>query len=233
VRDFALRGRPGTIAEVTAAPDPSQDAPEYDLAEDVSGAAPLRPVTTTPFGATPAAGPPVLAYRAVPQAAVAAHDLYFPNRLRDLYAPAALLVLGLGAGLGELYYLFGYRLDRAFGFGAAYAVVKLVMLAVCIPLITWVAGVAFGTLPQAVLKPCAIAILPEAIGVGLMLLLGPCVGFPLGVVAGFFAAWAMFALLFEFEGTEARFAAAAYWGVGLVFAVGWVTLLNWLLGRVW
>jgi hypothetical protein len=218
---------------VSPAPDPSQDAAEYDLAEDVCGAESVRPVASTALGASPAAAPPVLAYRAVPGEPVSTNDLYFPNRLRDLYAPAALLVLGLGAGTGELYYLFGYRLDRAFGFGAAYAMVKLVMLAVCIPLITWVAGVAFGTLPQAVLKLCAIAILPEALGVGVMLLFGPCLGFPLGVAAGFFATWAMFGLLFEFESTEARFAAAVYWAVGLIFAVGWVTLLNWLLGWVW
>ena len=213
---------------MTAAPDPPQDAPEYDLAADPPVVHAVHPAAPAPAG-----GAPVLAYRAVPRDAVAANDLYFPNRLRDLYAPAGLLVLGLGAGMGELYYLFDYRLDRAFGFVAAYALVKLVMLAVWIPLITWVAGVAFGTLPQAVVKLCAIAILPEAIGVGMMLLLGPCLGFPLGVAAGFFAAWAMFALLFEFEATEARFAAALYWAVGLFFAVGWVTLLNWLLGWVW
>src|SRR5688500_590306 len=109
---------------VTAAPDPSQDAPEYELAQDVSGPPQMRPVAAMPSGATPAA-PPVLAYRALPHDAALANDLYFPNRPRDLYTPAALLLLGLGAGLGELYYLFGYRLDRASGFGAAYALVKL------------------------------------------------------------------------------------------------------------
>jgi hypothetical protein len=208
--------------------DSPEDAPEYDLADDPARPAPVVPALPV----ATAADAPVLPYRTTPRNLIRGDDLYFPNKLRDLYVPVCLLLLGLAGGMGELIYLFDNEVAEAIGFGAAYTLVKLLMLLVCIPLITKIAGVAFGTLPQAVLKLCAIAILPEAIGVGIILLVGPCLGPPLGIALGFFACWAMFGILFEFEPNEARFSAAIYWAIGLIFGVGWIAVLNWLLGWV-
>jgi hypothetical protein len=213
--------------------DAPEDPPEYDLADEPAVRSPAVPFAGAPAPASASGTAPVLPYRTAPRDVVPLEDLYFPSRPRDLYVPAALLVLGLIGGLAGLIYLFNNDVADAIAFGAAYSFVKLLMLGVCIPVMTGIVGVAFGTLPQAVLKLCAIAILPEALGVGIMILLDSCLGPPLGIAAGFFACWAMFALLFEFEPSEARFAAAIYWAIGLIFGVGWLAVLNWLLGWVW
>lgn len=213
--------------------NPPEDPPEYDLADETAIPTPAVPVAAAPASAGALPGAPLIPYRTAPRDFVPVEDLYFPSRPRDLYVPAALLVLGLIGGLAELTYLFNNDVADAIAFGAAYSFVKLLMLGVCIPIMTGIVGVAFGTLPQAVLKLCAIAILPEAVGIGIMILLDSCLGPPLGIALGFFACWAMFALLFEFEPNEARFAAAIYWAIGLIFGVGWLAVLNWLLGWVW
>lgn len=206
------------------------DAPEYDLAGD-DPVPPRHPLPTP--GPVPAAPLPVVGYRAARREAPTAEQVYFPSKWRDLYAPAALLALALALGFGGLLYLSDDSAARDVVFGSAYAAVKLLMLGVAIPLLTRVAGVSFGTLPQAVLKLSAIALLPEALALLTIIAAGWCFGLVLGPVVALLATWAMFALLFEFEVTESAFCAAVYWGVGFVFAVGWMTLLYWMLAWVW
>jgi hypothetical protein len=221
---------PGSRVDAAAPVDP----PEYELAGEPAGGAPAAAADpgTDAAGAPPAR---VLAYRAPAlHEVVAAEDLYFPSRVRDLYAPAVLLLLGVALGAFGLF----DRLDtdtvvRTLVSGSAYIVVKLLMLAVCIPLITRVAGVAFGPTPQAVLKLCAIAILPETIALLIVNYGGWCVGTMLGLPAGLALCWTMFSLLFEFDVVEAGFCAVIYWGVGLVFGAGWLTLLLWMLSWAW
>ena len=213
---------------VTAATDPPPHPPEYDHAGDPPTPAHAHPL---PAGVVRAAPLPVVAYQPA-RRGQPPPDVYFPSKVRDLYLPAAILLLGIGAGLAGLIYLFDNHVYGAFAFGSAYAVVKLLMLFVCIPLLTRVAGVSFGTLPPAVLKLCAIAILPEAAALLLLIAAGPCLGIVIGVPLALIGTAVLFALLFELETSEAAFCAAVYWGIGLAFGVGWLTILHFLLGLV-
>jgi len=191
--------------------------PSHDAAPALAAVAPEQPAK-------------VLPYLPVDEGVVDAR-LYFPDRTVDLYAPVVLLAIGAAVGLWELTYLYG-DVREAARFGTAYLIVKLLMLLVCIPLLTRFAGLAFGTLPSATLKLTAIAILPEAVGLGVMLLGGGCMGALLAMPISFCVSWAMFARLFDLDFMESRLCAAVYWAVGLVFGLGWLGLINWLIA-IW
>lgn len=209
-------GRDGRAAIANA----SDDASEYEVAGEPSGQVAVAPEQHAK----------VLPYLPVDEGVVDAR-LYFPDRTIDLYAPVVLLGLGAAIGLWELTYLYDDVWEAA-RFGTAYLIVKLLMLLVCIPLLTRFAGLAFGTLPSATLKLTAIAILPEAVGLGVMLLSGGCMGALLAMPISFCVSWAMFARLFDLDFMESRLCAAVYWAVGLVFGLGWLGLINWLIA-IW
>lgn len=159
-------------------------------------------------------------------------DLYFPSKLRDLYVPALLLAAGIATGITVLMRgrpdHSGDSLLDALRHGSAYAVPKLLLLLACIPLVTRVAGVAFGTLPQAALKLSVVAILPDVLALVVMSWLG-CTGMILAPVVGFVACWILFALLFEMDFIDSRFCAAVYWAIGMVFGGLWIGIFFYLL----
>jgi hypothetical protein len=209
-----------------APPEPGPDEfGEYDVAGDATPEA--RPVLAA---LAPERAGPVIPYRAVAQEVVDP-DLYFPHKPTDLYAPVLLLMLGAGIGLAELIHLYG-DVWRAASFGTAYLIVKLLMLFMCVPLLTRIFGMSFGTLPSAALKLTAIAILPETVGVGIILLSGGCMGVLIALPVSFIVSWAMFAKLFDLDIFESRLCAAVYWGVGLAFGFGWGALFVWLVSML-
>ena len=218
------------MSQSAPAPD-SQDHREYALAGE------QPPISSPPGSTRPAssAGPVdrdasrrVLPYERAERAAAPSSDLYFPSRFRDLYLPAGLLAVGMGLGFAELVHLEGDAV-RAAKAATVFFVMQAVFLLIALPLLTRVVGVAFGTLPQAVLKLCAIAILPAAAGVGVGLLAGGCLGVVLVIPVSFAACWVMFAVLFELDLTESRLCAAVYWAVGAVIAaaIGWPWFWLW------
>jgi hypothetical protein len=220
----------GGVSESAPEPD-SQDHREYALTGErlppgpppgaASPEAPSAPIDQT-------GSHPVLPYRRADRAAAPATDLYFPSKPRDLYLPAGLLAAGMGLGFAELIHLEGDAV-RAAKAATVFFVMQAIFLLVAMPLLTRVVGVAFGTLPQAVLKFCAIATLPAAGAVGVGLLAGGCLGVVLVMPFSFAACWTMFAVLFELDLTESRLCAALYWAVGAVIgtAIGWPWFWLW------
>lgn len=194
---------------------------DYEVADDPPPAAPA-----------PAVPASVLPYRAPKREAVVSADLYFPSNVRDVYVPCALLLAGMGLGIAELHDA-RHGLRQAIAFGTAYSAVKIAMMLVCIPLVTRVAGVSFGTLPQGALKLATIAILPDALALGVILLVSICTGMILAPIVGFVACWVLFGQLFELDFTESRFCAAVYCAIDIVFGVFWFALLDWMLDRIW
>jgi hypothetical protein len=219
-----------------SAPEPdSQDDREYALAGE-------QPPIGSPAGSTPRAASSadssapidrdtprrVLPYQRADRAAAPSTDFYFPSKPRDLYLPAGLLAAGMGLGFAELVHLEGDAV-RAAKAATVFFVMQAVFLLIAMPLLTRVVGVAFGTLPQAVLKLCAIAVLPAAGGVGVGLLAGGCLGVVLVIPVSFVACWMMFMVLFELDLTESRLCAAVYWAVGAAIgtAIGWPWFWLW------
>ena len=184
----------------------------------------------TPPLATPASAAKVLPYRrsAAADRGATGFDLYFPSRLRDLVIPAVLLLVSAILAGAESIHLVADP-AAAVAVLVAYFVVKVVMMMVCIPIIARVAGVSFGSLPSAVLKFGSIALLPDALGVGVMILMPGCYTVILAIAVAFIACWTLFAVLFQLDLTESRFAAAVYFGIGIAFSFLWFGLFSSLL----
>ena len=111
--------------------------------------------------------------------------------------------------------------------GSAYSVTKLLILLACIPLATRVAGVTLGTLPQATLKLSVVALLPDALALLAISMLG-CTGMVLAPVIGFVACWLLFGVLFETGFSESGFCSAVYWGAGTLYSRMWFVLYYYL-----
>ena len=205
------------------ADDPA-DVGEYELAGENAPADPASRVAASPARA------PVLPYRR-PDPAAAPLRLYFPSKPRGLFLPAALLATGMGLGFAELVHL-ERDAGAAARTGTIYFVMQAVFLLVAMPVLTRMAGVAFGTLPQAALKLCAIATLPTALGVGVGLLMGSCTGAILALPMGFAACWVLFAVLFELDFNESRLCASIYCAIGALVGAPLLFTSLWLWRRL-
>lgn len=180
-----------------------------------------------PENPAPTERPNTLNY-ARPRLVRAETDLYFPDRSLDLYVPVALLTVALLLGGGLLLYL-RIAPKQVAVLVCSYLLVKLLILAVTIPLLAKVAGIAFGSLPSAVLKLMAIALLPESLLLGALVLLGPCLGVLIGLPIAFMATSLLFQKLFDMDTVEGRLSVAVMWAVALVFGLVWWKILGWLM----
>jgi hypothetical protein len=142
-------------------------------------------------------------------------EQYFPDRVKDLYIPLALI--GAGTIIDVAMYLFAGRASsRAsiVGPGAALAgalaavgISMLVQAGIMLATVFCVAkvrGISFGPVPTAIIKLCGISIGPGAIGsvVGLVLGFLPLIGGLLGWIAGFILYFACIGALFELDESD-------------------------------
>jgi hypothetical protein len=141
-------------------------------------------------------------------------EQYFPDRVKDLYIPLALI--GAGTIIDTALYLFAGRASRVsvLGPGAALAgalaAVGFSMLAqagimlATVFVVAKVRGISFGPVPTAIVKLCGISIGPGAIGslVGLVLGFLPFIGGLIGWIAGFILYFACIGALFELDESD-------------------------------
>ena len=215
-------------------PANAQEGGEYELTGEGPGLLPGDDAASRRRGSASgaeASATPVIPYRRSEPAAAPLADLYFPSRGRDLYLPAVLLAAGMALGFGELVHVEGNAV-RAARTATVFFVAQALFLLIAIPLLTRYVSVAFGTLPQAALKFCAIAIVPAALGLGAWIVLNGCSAPIAALVVSFSACWAMFAVLFELDFNESRLCAAVYWVIAL--AIGGPVLFSsfWLLSWI-
>jgi hypothetical protein len=209
------RVRCAKCAAIMTAPDfPPVDEEEDDLYELVPESRPARSVAEyefqhdeLPAQATVIAKPQAVAYRAIaPQLARKAElDNYIGDLKKDLYLPAALLLVGAGieftrallmarAGTNTLAYASIYV-------GLSLAINTTVML-IGVLIAAKSLGISFGPIGTAILKLCAISIAPAALS-SLLTLLFP--GFSAALIGWALSLALYFALisyLFELDGQE-------------------------------
>ncbi len=147
---------------------------------------------------------------------------------KDLYLPAALIVLGVAVTFLQAFY-FGDPDDRATFAEAAIAVgVKLVIsvpvLFVAMLLAVKLLDVAFGPLGQALFKLVAIALGPDAIGGIIAVAIGGGImGWFAGFMVSIIAFWVLLSVLLDLEAMEALYMMGLIWLVQ--YAATFLTLV--------
>jgi len=205
----------------------SPTAPEdelYDMAPEPAAPAPRSAIPITapvhPAGA-PGAATPAVDYRRPGVGGLAGEggrmERYFPDRVKDLYMPLALI-----AGGTVIEFALSLIATRAGLQGAArsvvyvglYMVINTVLMLFAIFFVAYMREISFGPVPTAILKLCAISIGPGAIGSLVGFLLG---WFPLGGligwVVGFVLYFALIGALFDLDESD------TWWCVITVFLV--------------
>jgi hypothetical protein len=212
------RGDPGAVVP----PSPLLPPAEPEVFELDAPFIPRRP---------PAAGPPphsdggpvrVLPYaRQVPDRPRDA-DPEFPSLGRDLRLPIALLAIAVG-----LLIAVGLRwasLPVVMLVLGAFVCVKAVVAVVAVPLITRLAGVAFGRYARGVLKLAAVVLLPDATAAAVFTYADACSGLLLSIPAGVMVGWLLFRYTFDLDWSEAMWCTVILTVVTLVPYLLWFQL---------
>jgi len=176
--------------------------------------------------------PPPAPVQAIPYQSVRPHardeyDVTEGDRLRNLYVPIVLVLLGSAAVFGRLMYfrLFGapdpIAALRATGFMLAWNVAVLVLGAYAIAQFT---GITFGPLSTATIKLAGIAVAPHAvIFLVELIFMRELYGSLLGWLAGGAIVWWLFVYLFDLDFQEALICA------GVTTVLRWFSyLIYWL-----
>jgi hypothetical protein len=152
--------------------------------------------------------------------------------MRDLYAPVLLLGLALALLVGQAIHL-NISMKGAATLFASYLVVKTLILLIAIPLLVWTIQLALGTVPSAVLKLAAIATLPEAVFLLLVVVFGPCFGTVVALPVCLALSVMLFGRLFELEMHESVLCVVVTWGLGIGLNLLWSWVMFWLLRFAW
>jgi hypothetical protein len=187
---------------------------------------------STRFGMTDSrsgSDPPApLAYeRPIPLRVDDSVDLYFPDRIWDLFVPVAMLALGMAIGCGVLLYEDS-GVKAVAVLLSSYLVFRAILLACLIPVLSRLCGVSFGSWPSAVLKLAAICVLPEAVVIGIVEIFGICLGVVLAIPVGLVFAMTMFMKLFDLDLSEASLCVVLTWGTALACNSIWWWVGSWM-----
>ena len=193
----------------------------YDLTPDPADAPHAAPAADPP--------PPVQAipYQSVPQRVRDAYDVTEGDRLRNLYLPIVLVLVGCAAVFGRIMYfrLFGApdaaAALRSTGFMLAWNIGVMLLGAFAIAQAT---GITFGPLSTATIKLAAIAVAPHAVIFLVELIFAhELYGTLLGWLASGALAWWLFCYLFDLDFQEALICA------GVTTVLRWFSyLIYWL-----
>jgi hypothetical protein len=195
---------------------PQADDELYDLSPaPTANSHDSNRMAPTPTIIRPETGP-TLAYRRPDLADGDLVEMYFPDRVKDLYMPLALIAGGTVIELGQAVLRRG-GIDQLFativGVGV-YMIVNTVLMLVGIFIVAKLREISFGPLPTAVIKLCGISIGPGAFGglVGAMLAWIPLGGL-IGWLVAFVLYFALLGALFDLEESD------TWWCVIIIFAV--------------
>lgn len=207
--------------ELTPEPGDPRDAREpRDPREPRESREPPTAPTTRP----PA---PAIPYQSIPQRARDEYDVTEGDRLRNLYVPIVIVLIGCGAVFGRLMYfrLFGapdpIRAMRSTGFMLAWNVAVMLLGAYAIAQFT---GITFGPLSTATIKLAAIAVAPHAvIFLVELIFVRQLYGTLLGWLGGGAIVWLLFLYLFDLDFQEALICA------GVTTVLRWFSyLIYWI-----
>ncbi len=184
-----VRCKCGQVVVVPSSP-PEAEGP-YDIAPEEPAMSPSSPPVT-----------PALEYQRADVRATET-DLYFPDRVKDLYIPLALI--GAGTVIEVAMAFFGRRggvdsAESAVLRVGIYMIINTVLMLVAIFAVAKLRDISFGPLPTAILKLCGISIGPGAIGslAGFMLAWLPFGGI-VGWILGFVLYFALIGALFDLD----------------------------------
>ena len=192
-------------------PDPAVTAHDAD--------APPPPSAVEPVHA--------IAYQSIPPRVRDAYDVTEGNRLRNLYVPIVIVLLGCAAVFGRIMYfrLFGAPSPiaalRSTGFMLAWNVGVMLLGAYAIAQFT---GITFGPLSTATIKLAAIAVAPHAvIFLVELIFFREVYGTLLGWLIGGAIVWWLFVYFFDLDFQEALICA------GVTTVMRWFSyLIYWL-----
>jgi len=202
----------GHVMTAPSAP-PAEEEELYDLVPDSEPRSAMKvtvidhPVISPPAPAPFKPGDAVsYARRATPATGVAVEH-YFPDRVKDLYMPLALIAAGTVIDVAMQLFSPGARRSSLAGALAAVGLAMIVQAAIMLATVFVVAkvrGISFGPVPTAILKLCGISIGPGAIGslIGLVLGFLPIIGAVVGWVSGFILYFACIGALFDLDESD-------------------------------
>jgi hypothetical protein len=177
----------------------------------------------------PPTRPPVppIAYQSLPQRVRDEYDVTEGDRLRNLYLPIAIMLVGCAGVFGRLMYfrLFGgpdpIAALRSTGFMLAWNVGVMLLGAYAIAQFT---GITFGPLSTATIKLAAIAVAPHAvIFLVELIFVRELYGTLLGWLAAGAIVWGLFVYLFDLDFYEALICA------GVTTVLRWFSyLIYWI-----
>jgi hypothetical protein len=201
----------------------------YDLVPDSADAHVRAPRDSrdSSDSPAPAAAPPAIAYQSIPQRHRDEYDVTEGDRLRNLYVPIAIVLVGSAAVFGRIMYFRAFgapdaiQAMRSTGFMLAWNVGVMVLGAYAIARST---GISFGPLSTATIKLAAIAVAPHAaIFLVELIFVRQLYGTLLGWVAGGAIVWWLFCYLFDLDFHEALICA------GVTTVMRWFSyLIYWI-----
>jgi hypothetical protein len=195
-----------------AASPSTSDEELYDLAPSPEPATPASAPAHAVHATVP--GPQqTIQYQRAEVTAASGADRYFPDRIRDLWLPVALIGGGTVIEFGSAL-LHGRGSLETAARGVALVglgmLVNTVLMLVAIFIVAKLRDISFGPLPTALLKLCAISITPGAAAAFVSWL--PLGGL-IGLIVSFIVYFALIGALFELDESD------TWWCVIIVFGV--------------
>lgn len=211
--------------------DGGSDPDVFDILPPVPPAKPGRTKQTNLMPASapameaavgPAGVAPVLSYARTSPADAARINEAFPeirNRWRDIYIPAALILIAFGVLLAAIHR--DNAITATLLVVGAFVVTKAVVMTIAVPAMTRFADVSFGRISPALLKLGAIGLLPDAAAFSVFRWADACSGVLLSIPAAVITGWLLFRFLCEFDFAEAMWCTVALTVITLVPYLLW------------
>ena len=128
-------------------------------------------------------------------------DQYFPDRVKDLYAPLAMIAVGTIIELSLA--MFGRSRSLAYAMTSVgvFLVANTIIMLLTVMVVAKVRSISFGPVPTAIIKLCGLSIGPGAVGSLLSLIFAwiPFLGALGGWLAGCILYFACFGALFDLD----------------------------------
>jgi hypothetical protein len=216
----------GHVMTAPAAP-PAEEEELYDLVPDTEVKPAIKvTVIEHPFERPKPFKPgDAVAYarRQTPHADLVV-DQYFPDRVKDLYLPLALIAGGTVIEIAITVFGRSMPLWKAGAAVGLYMIIHVAIMFFTALFAAKVLSISFGPIPTAILKLCGIAIGPGAVGslLGVMLAFLPIVGPLIGWLAGCILYFAMIGALFDLDESDTFYVVVFIFLAKIL--VGWIIL---------
>jgi hypothetical protein len=206
----------------------SDDDDLYDVVDEPAPSRQRNPTAPAKAGEGAVGRLQRLEYRQATTPGTSAVDQYFPDRVKDLYLPLGLIGGGTVIRVGFALLFSLQSAPVAIGRLGTEMLAGTALMLVAVLIVGKLRSISFGPLPVAVMKLCAVAIAPPAIGILLapIFMLIPLIGGFGVAIVNFAMSFALLGALFDLDESDTWFCVCVIFliGVGVFLAMrslGW------------